>query len=90
MYYCRVDAVRNRPPVRSYGTLEARAVDEPRRWRTSDVVAICICSLFGLAVVFLIADLQVLGPAREGGNKDWGDLRNQTYAVGFDLTAGYG
>jgi hypothetical protein len=75
-------------PLRSYGTLEARPVDEPRRWRTSDVVTICMCSLFGLAVVFLIASIFMRGASYPA--KDWGDLRNQTYAVGFDLTAGYG
>ncbi len=106
MFYHRVEAVDRMSLVPSYGSIEIRPVDERPRWRTSNLVAISVLSLFGLAVIFLIwfmfmfcsfftcFPLHIPVASREQGSssqpKDCLDLRSQTYAVGFDLTAGYG
>jgi hypothetical protein len=73
--------------------------EQPRRWNTNTII-IWVCSLavlFALLVwlwgflsnvwAFMLCT-DTIHPRR--APKIWNDFKNQSFAVGFDLTAGYG
>ena len=84
---------------RAVGTTDTIVIDEQNHRGNFRAIVICLCSLFGLLAILFIAYifcismlLTCLGPFNPpvGAPKDWSDFKNQSFAVGFDLTAGYG
>ena len=69
------------------------------RSRTLRAIVICLASLLGfLAILFIAAFLYVqllfncstIVNPRSNPRREWSDFKEQPFAVGFDLTAGYG
>ena len=70
-----------------------------RTSRTLRAIVICLASLLGfLAILFIAAFLYVqllfncstIVNPRSNPRREWSDFKEQPFAVGFDLTAGYG
>ncbi len=84
---------------RAVGTSETILVDKKNHSGNSRAIVICLCALSGLLAILLIAYifyfymvftcLGIFTPSF-GVPKRWSDFKIQSFAVGFDLTAGYG
>ena len=69
-----------------------------QRWRAG-LIIVSVCSVLGIIariiwflrqnIGILICYLNLFEPPF-GQGKTWSDFKNQSFAVGFDLTAGYG
>jgi hypothetical protein len=80
-------------------TPETFLLDRGNHGGNSRKVIICLCTVFVLLVILIIScifyfftTLTCFGLFNPpfGAPKNWSDFKNQSFAVGFDLTAGYG
>jgi hypothetical protein len=82
---------------RAARTSDGHLSDNKRRSQTLRTVAIYLTSILGSLILlyryiifyyYLFLCIGVYNPP--GTPREWSEFKNQTFAVGFDLTAGYG